>query len=618
MNSIKTKLTVIIAIVSILILGAISYLNYNRASNILMGQIQSAASISADNNARLIDEWLIGVQKEIEVLSQTDVIKSLEPEQYIPIATSIAENQKDYDLIYVANLDGEGETTTGATVNIADRPYFKEAMQSGKSVISDPIVSRATGEQVIAVGTPIYQEGIIIGFVGATATLDHLQELIKDMKLSGKGYGLIQGADMATIAHPDEKWLGNKEIVTAGDERLTIIFKRMSQGESGYAEYALQGVEKIMAFAPIKTTDWSIAQTADMADVMAPLTNVRKINLTITVIGILVLLITSVIIAHYVAKPLVILSNAAGLVAKGDLTQEVKVKGKDEIGRLAASFNEMTDNLKNMVLALGEKSISLTSSAQQLSANAEETSAGATETSSTMTEVAATVEQAAQNIKAVKETADGTRDEAEQGRNGIINVTNQMENISDSTQNVAQAINNLNVISEKIGIIVETITNIADQTNLLALNAAIEAARAGEHGRGFAVVAEEVRKLAEQSASAAQEIKQLITSVQVESKQASDAMESGAGEVQKGVEVVHQVGLSFGEIIDKIKSLVQQVDEIASGSEQVSSAVQNVASTTEESTAAMEEIASSTENLTQMAAELQKMAAQFKVSDVVK
>ncbi len=617
MQSLRIKLALIIAIASIVILGAISYMNYNKTAAILTEQIQSAAMASVESNARVIDEWLTGIQKEVEALSRAEEVQSLEPERYMPLIKEIVEKQEDCNMIFVVDIYGGGKTTMDSVLNVADRDYFIEAMETGKTVISEPLYNRATGDlvYVIVIGTPVYRDGEKVGFVGATVTLGRLQKLVSEMKLGGHGYGFIQGADMTTIAHPELKWQGNKKIVDSADERLAAIFEHMSKGETGFAEYTYEGINKVMAYAPLKTTDWSIAQTANVADIMAPLDEMRNNNLIFSVVGLLIMIGISFAIASFVAKPLVKLSDVAGLVAGGDLTQKIDVRGKDEVGRVSSAFNEMIESLREMTIALRDKATSLASSAQQLSASAEETSAGTSETASTIAEVASTVEHAAQNALTIREVAEDTKMEAEKGRTGIKNVTEQMESISDSTQSVARAISSLEAASSKISMIVETITDIANQTNLLALNAAIEAARAGEQGRGFAVVADEVRKLAEESASAAQEIQKLISSVQKETRQASEAMGHGTGEVKKGVEIVEEVGLVFAGIIDKVNGLAERVDEIASGTEQVSAAVQNVASTTEEVTAAMEEMASSTETLNLMAEELQNMAARFKVDD---
>jgi methyl-accepting chemotaxis protein len=148
---------------------------------------------------------------------------------------------------------------------------------------------------------------------------------------------------------------------------------------------------------------------------------------------------------------------------------------------------------------------------------------------------------------------------------------------------------------------------------LLALNAAIEAARAGEHGRGFAVVAEEVRKLAEQSASAAKEIYLLINAIQSESEKAVDSMADGSREVKSGLEVVREVGSNFKEIITAVQGLSSQIQNVASATEQMAAGVQNVAASTEEQTATMEEISAATESLTIMSEELNALVERFKV-----
>jgi len=155
--------------------------------------------------------------------------------------------------------------------------------------------------------------------------------------------------------------------------------------------------------------------------------------------------------------------------------------------------------------------------------------------------------------------------------------------------------------------------SIADQTNLLALNAAIEAARAGEQGRGFAVVAEEVRKLAEQSASAAKEIYNLINAIQAESQKAVHSTADAIKEVEAGTSVVQEVGDKFKEIISAVQDLTSQIQEVASATEQMSAGVQNVAASTEEQTAAMEEVSASAQSLSSLAEELNMLVAKFKV-----
>ena len=209
-----------------------------------------------------------------------------------------------------------------------------------------------------------------------------------------------------------------------------------------------------------------------------------------------------------------------------------------------------------------------------------------------------------------------------------------MESIEKSVMATSNVIKTLGDNSQQIGQIVDTVSSIADQTNLLALNAAIEAARAGEAGRGFSVVAEEVRKLAEQSQVATEEIKERISGIQTDTDAAVNAMEQGTVEVERGTQAIREVGEQFGQILSMVGAIEEQiqdinvsvqtvsrgttnivaaVDEIDEVSRATSGHTQTISAAAEEQSASSQEIASASQALATLAGELQGTTRQFKV-----
>lgn len=387
--------------------------------------------------------------------------------------------------------------------------------------------------------------------------------------------------------------------------------------------------------------------------------NVQKVALLIIALSAAAFIIGIVIalyISRMISKPVQLVSQAAKQVAKGNLViDKINVKNKDEIGELAADFNEMTANLRKLIFQVSSTSEQVAASAEEMMASADQTNSATNQVATAIQEVASGAELQSKNTnesaKAVGEMAGGiqrvalttstvaesaadTTKQAMVGNESLEKVIEKMKTINHTTSETNAVIKDLDRKSAEIGKIIEVITGIADQTNLLALNAAIEAARAGEHGKGFAVVADEVRKLAELSRQSASQISGLIEVIQKETHQVVEMMNKGTVEISEGTSLVEETGQTFNQILKSIENVSSEIQEVSAISEEMSASVQQVnasieevtkiardsvastseiASATEEQLASMEEVASSSASLANLAESLREMVAKFKI-----
>jgi len=156
LKSLRVKLTIIIAVATILVLSVSSFVSYKRAAGTLEEQLFNAAAASAKDNAKVVDQWLQGIINEVKTLAEDADVRSADPERYLPVLKRVLQNHDDYELLYAADREGNGAGTNDTTFSVADRDYFQEATQKGKTVISNVLTSKATGNLIIVVAAPLY------------------------------------------------------------------------------------------------------------------------------------------------------------------------------------------------------------------------------------------------------------------------------------------------------------------------------------------------------------------------------------------------------------------------------------------------------------------------------
>ena len=308
----------------------------------------------------------------------------------------------------------------------------------------------------------------------------------------------------------------------------------------------------------------------------------------------------AVTLTRSIVRPIRKVIASAEVLASGNLTERLDDSRKDELGLLSKAFNQMTQSIATVIGDVQKASSEVASAAGEIAASAEEMAAGMQRQAEQTAEVSAAVSEMSASVQEVASRS-------AEGRSVVEQTVNEMKTIATQTEATSAAVNSLGKKSEEIGRIVSVINDIADQTNLLALNAAIEAARAGEHGRGFAVVADEVRKLAERTTEATQEIASSIRQIQAETTEAVQKMQTGTERVGSGVKLAQNAGESLAQI-------VAATTEQAGASEQIARNVERINAVTKESKDGAGQAAAAASQLSANAEQLQALIGRFKLS----
>lgn len=613
-SSIKTRLVVLISSFFFLILLGTSVFMYHNAKKIAESGVKREAVIVAEHNAEVISNWFESIENEMFLISQIPAFKNFEMDQAQALMSNIFAERPEYGGILLADVNGTATTVEGHVINISTRDYFRNALTTGEVYYAEPMVTQATNLATIMLAGPIYDDlnQNIVGVLAISVALEKLQEIAENMNLAGYGHGWLMSDSKAILGHPNSEFLGNTELFTEIPALLPIA-ERMASGSFGVDTYESEGETMVVAYAPILQNGWSIALEANEQDIMSSIVNMRNTSFLIVICAVAIGFVLAYGLALSLSNPIIRLKESAERLAEGDLTEVLSLDRKDEIGLLAAAFNKMVNNLSGIVQSVKSSAEQVLGTSLQLSEATDETGAAIQEVASSANQFSQTVSSMSDSVGEVADSASQIMGMASDGEKALGRTISQMDELRGSIQDLSNIIESLDSSSSEIDKIVQAISEVTEQTNLLALNAAIEAARAGEHGRGFAVVAEEVRKLSEQSSSATQDIRKLITDIQSKTKQAVEGMERGVISVDETSKIVADSGQLLSTIINSVNEIGKRINAVTEDTKQINIGGQEMAAATEEQAATVHEFANSVESLSKMAQELRLLIQRFKI-----
>lgn len=572
-----------------LIAGTIFNQYYRSHTQMIVNQLAG----QSERYAQSFIDWLNARQDEMRFLAQLAPVIEGDLEATNHLLQQTAQVQGFYDTIFVVSPQGLGTAGVSYSQNratilplseaqafsVPDRDWFKHAI-SGRDVFSQPVISRATGNQVSTVAVPIYKNNQIISVMRGAVTLDTLINRVRELNQDPQ-------IDIYLI-NSDGHFLTPSRSVTDTSHALnTQASEAIAQMQAGSGRYLNGANEQVVgSYIPIPVLGWGLVIEVNADEAMRP---VQKTVWLLSIISILIMLaatVTGLLIVRSIVKTLggdpKFAASVVSQVAQGDLTVNIPIAaGQDS--SLLGSIEAMRKSLSGTIDRIQTNSATLASSATELSQISQETDKGVQYQSTQLdnaataiNEMAATVEEVARSAQSAADQIVHASEKAKVGSDIVSSSSISMHKLSEEISKAAEIIQNLKSDSDTIGSVLQVIRDVASQTNLLALNASIEAARAGDSGRGFAVVADEVRGLARRTEESTNEIQSVINQLQSRAEQAVAAINHSVEHTVTTLESSDKANTALDEILALVHAAHDMIQHIATATEEQSAVAKEI------------------------------------------
>lgn len=450
---------------------------------------------------------------------------------------------------------------------------------------------------VVTHAFPIVIGGKFAGVAGADRSLDRLSDIAGEIQKRTSADVFILSAGGRLLVSPDEKSMGeeahvhSKMVSETAYAQLAVRWQSVIAGGNADVFEAVDPVLKELCFYGVERTtvgDWTVVARRTRAEAMLVEDRAIMRNVAIGIGGMVLVAGLMFAVSRGISWRVRKAADAADRIARGDLTEAIADSTSgDETGQLMRSMRSMDGNLNSLVGNVKQAGIRLNSTATEIAATSKQQEASSAtfgaasnQIAAAVKEISATGQDLVKTMESVTQMAAESASLAKTGRTGLQGMEGVMRDLDGATASIAEKLNAINERSQKITTVITTITKVADQTNILSINAAIEAEKAGEYGSGFLVIAREIRRLADQTASATLDIEQMVRQMQGAVSAGVMEMDRFSDQVRRGVRDVASAGSQMTEILDRVNRSTESFKQVnesmqaqSEGAQQISDAM---------------------------------------------